>query len=525
MQENFITRVNIFVGFFFFFALAFMMFGTFFRHITPDISVFLLHTRTFIEKGNRFIDSFDNKGPIMTFFLLPAVWLLGANIKAAALTQLVLYSLSIVFVVLALKDIYGVISTLIVAMLYATFCYSGWLWGGNFRPEDFMPLVFAILLFVNKKYSACRIAYLMNGLCISLTFLLKLSLIVAPFTVSIIVVIIECLKEKKPAILLKGICWTLAGFLLLTMPVLCYLYLFDDIYGWMRQTLLLPFESRVGSPTSFKLRNFFELILQTGVIYLLIGAAILFIMVFFIKLKPNIAIPKNVPVLLLFWIGSELLRTFAEGSVWPYLLSGIVPASFLSISLISHFVPMQFRKLAIWVLPLIAIAPLLSDAYATEIRAFKLRVLEKKKAPYEELASRMQATYLTNETMFVEDTDYQIFLLLGAPPPYPILKRLFWFVRDNEREAFLEFYAKNPPDWIIAKKPETSPVMFEVEGDVDFPYHIWHYGGICTNGSAKLLIREGTELSAEFITKFVRSHAKYKLSYDIGWAQAWRKQE
>jgi hypothetical protein len=524
MHENFITRLNT-VAFIFFFLLLFLMvLNTFFRHITPDISVFLLHTRTFLEEGGgRFIFSFDNKGPLMTFLLAPAVWLFGAKMAAAAFTQAILYTMAIVFFVFALKNFYGAMPSLIVAMLIATLSYSGWLWGGNLRPEDLMPLLFGMMFFFNTRKPFSRAAYFVNGLSVATAFFLKLSLVLAPAAVLCTVAIFDFLKTSRASAIFKAFLWTSYGVLALAIPIMLYLILFDDVSGWFRQALVLPLESRMGSATSFKMGSLIELIYATGFIYPLSGALIYFLFLLSFK-SVEASISVNVVALPAIWLLAELSRVFIEGAPWPYLLIGVVPASLIAISFGACSVPLPYKRIAGWFFPAVFLLPLMSDAYATEIKAFNLRVLEKGKAPYEELAVRMKATYQSGETIFVEDTDYQLFLLLKAPAPYPVLKRLFWFVRDAERKNFLAFYATNPPDWIVVRRPQNSPVGFCVEGDVDCPYHIWRYGKTCDNNSKKLLMREGMELPARTITQFVPSLKTYKLLYDIGWAQAWKRQ-
>ncbi len=58
---------------------------SFFRHFTPDNSIYLLHARTFLETLNRFTYSFDSKGIMIVWFYVPAVLLLGPTVVAAAL--------------------------------------------------------------------------------------------------------------------------------------------------------------------------------------------------------------------------------------------------------------------------------------------------------------------------------------------------------------------------------------------------------------------------------------------------------
>jgi len=52
--------------------------NSFIVHMTPDISIYLLQARTFVETLNRFTPSWDNKGILLTFLLAPvertAVW-------------------------------------------------------------------------------------------------------------------------------------------------------------------------------------------------------------------------------------------------------------------------------------------------------------------------------------------------------------------------------------------------------------------------------------------------------------------
>jgi len=62
--------------------------NSFIGHMTPDISGYLLDTRTFVDTLNRFTLSWDSKGIMLMFLLALPVRIFGATMAAAALTQL-----------------------------------------------------------------------------------------------------------------------------------------------------------------------------------------------------------------------------------------------------------------------------------------------------------------------------------------------------------------------------------------------------------------------------------------------------
>src|SRR5262249_43818849 len=64
--------------------------NSFIGHMTPDISVYLLQARSFVETLNRGF-SWENKGVMLTFFLAVPVRAFGPTMAAAALAQLYAY--------------------------------------------------------------------------------------------------------------------------------------------------------------------------------------------------------------------------------------------------------------------------------------------------------------------------------------------------------------------------------------------------------------------------------------------------
>ena len=125
----------------------------FLQPLASDTSVYLLQTRTLLEQGNRYLDSHDNKGPLMVGLTAPAVRLLGANAVAAGALR-ALASLGVAALVYRLLRDGGCRSrpfALHLAALAAALPYSAVLWGDSLRPETYALLLNAGILWLATR--------------------------------------------------------------------------------------------------------------------------------------------------------------------------------------------------------------------------------------------------------------------------------------------------------------------------------------------------------------------------------------
>lgn len=111
--------------------------NSFIGHLTPDISIYLCHTRTFLETLDRFTLLHDSMGIFLIWALVAPVWLLGATVPAAAKAQLIAYGVALFCIYRIMRSFTRRIPALFIGWLCIVTVYSHVIWGGNTRPEDF----------------------------------------------------------------------------------------------------------------------------------------------------------------------------------------------------------------------------------------------------------------------------------------------------------------------------------------------------------------------------------------------------
>ena len=118
--------------------------------------------------------------------------------------------------------------------------------------------------------------------------------------------------------------------------------------------------------------------------------------------------------------------------------------------------------------------------------------------------------------------DYQLILMLDAPRPYPILPLHFQYVSTMEQNAIRSYYKSHPPQWVITRDPGHSAVAYHIKGEIDGAYHLYFpdiRAKEVLSDSVYLLddVKCGNTLDSVFSNEY-----DYKLTVDIGYAQAWR---
>ena len=165
-RSIYVHNVGVFV---FSVLLGFFLLGlanSFIGHMTPDISICLLYTQTFLETWNRFRYSYDSKGIVVIWMLLPFVRLFGPNMIAAAMAQMVAYGIGLLLVHRILRGFLGRLDSLIVVLAGGCLLFSHFIWGGNVRADDFGFAFAAITVYGMWRMvlgRACSRGYCVRG--------------------------------------------------------------------------------------------------------------------------------------------------------------------------------------------------------------------------------------------------------------------------------------------------------------------------------------------------------------------------
>lgn len=498
-----------------------MILNSFFGHLTPDISVYLLQTRTFVETLNRFTLSHDNKGILLTWLLAPGLKLLGPTMAAAALTQLLAYAAATAVFVALLRRRLPMPAAWLTALLWLNITYSPFFCGGRARPEDFAVVIY-LLAFMAALQPGLRWRCLGGALAAGAAFI-KLTLILAPAALTAAALAADIVSQAVRRRPVREIAvdftsrtlWALAGAVLVAVPILSWTAIMDDWSGWYQQIIALPMARRTSGLTLQALGRPW-LLLGHMELLPLIGVSIAGMVIAGLRGLRREALMAGIV------LAAEWLRIVMEGGYWAYLLLPILPILLMSAGWVALPLREQWRPTAGWLLALLLVFPILADTYWREIRAFDLRVLQKLPAPYEELARQMRPEYRRGETLLVAGNDLQLFLLLGAPPPPPLVPGHFWQSPRPEVEKVFKHYAHNPPDLLVIRYPETSPVRCAVEGGIDDAYHVY-LGSEEIRPSGRATVGIGAVRPGQTVCTLLPANQDYRLAVDIGYVQAWRR--
>lgn len=486
---------------------------TFRHHLTPDTTVYLLHARTWLDEGNRFVSSFDSKGPLLALALAPAVRAMGATAAAAATAQAFAYLAAAVSLFVLVRRFAGRAEAALFASLGVVLACSPFLWGAVARPENFAFGAVALALAAGARRGAFW--RVLGGALAGALLFTKLTLGITPLAITLAAVWRDSADDDRgagPAA--RSTAASLFGFALVCGAVLAWLATGDSLAGWYRQCIAWPRETRaVGGEQLGGVSGVLALLRDCGLDYLL-----------FVSLAGIArgwrAGHTRLAALALAGVGAELLRMTGEGAVWHYLpTAGIAPlllgAALFGASDASHARGARTFALAGWIVPLLALAPWLLPQARAEMRAFQLRTLAHAKSPDEFLVERLRPLYRSGETVLVQGNGYAPLLLLGAPRPAPVLPLDYARVSPAERESTRAFYSRRAPDWVVRMAPAQPMPPGEYRGSTDWAYFV--QAAAPAPDTAGPAARAG-----DAIAPMLPPSSRYTLAFDTGWAEVWR---
>jgi hypothetical protein len=501
--------------------------NSFIGHITPDIAIYLLNTRTFVETLNRFTLSWDSKGIMLMFVLALPVRIFGATMAAAALTQLCAHVAGLYFLFRIARSYADRWSSALLVLLATCVLYSSFIWGGRVRPENFAFACCAGCLYAGLR--ATPRWWIAGGAMTACCLLLKISLAFAPGATLIAAAVMDASNHRSArgkqqtlslSTLARDLGWVLLGFAAVAGATLAWIVAFDDLAQCYRQTIEFPMQnSRDYYGPRFKntslLRTPISLLTQGRLDFLFAGCIPGLLYGWFRGFRREVSL---LGVLLL----TECLRVALERSAYPYLLTIMLAPMLLGVAFFGAGKKDSTAAMLGWIAPLYLLVPLLIPMAREQVTTFDLRAVKRLPAPYEYLAQQLHTRYRSGELIYVNGVDQQIVLLLNAPRPSPILYDSFVMaVSQDERSSTVKQYEERPPDWIITREPEFSSVTFATLGSVAGAYHVYlpteesiQSGDTAQHGPPPS--RTGSSLAA-----VGTASNKYMLEVDTGYLQAW----
>ena len=493
-------------------------------HMTPSISIYLLHARTFVETLNRFTLSWENKGILLTFLLAPAVRLFGPTVSAAALVQLCAYVVAFYFLYRILRQLAPRSSSWLLVLIGICAVFSPHLWGAKERPEDFAFACAAVCL-----YAALRASprwWVAGGAMIGCCALMKITLVAGPAAVLFAAAVADALDRPAAptrwsafgSALFGSLARVAAGFIVVVGLALAWVALFDDLGRCWLQTVAWPLHSRGHSMLDYRLyAAAARLILDCRLEFLLAGS-IAGLLYGWHKGFGRVALLAGV------FLAAEFFRIAAEGSLFPYLPTLMVIPMLVGASLFGCRGNSLARRSLAWVAPLALLLPVLLPACVNQGRAFELRAVKRLPSPTEYLAERMRPLYHPGDTVLVNLNLHEILFLLNAPRPEPLLRIHFLpgGAPEAEQRRTAAHYADLPPEWIVTTHSAENPVEARTVGLLDWAYCVYERPSAEALEIAAKKVRATPPRAGSDLTPMVPTSRRYRLEVDIGPIQAWR---
>ena len=503
---------TILVGIVWAIAVGFALLTTinnFLQHFTPDNSIYVLHARTLLETGQRYLVSHDSKGPVLVWLYALPVWLFGPTVVAASFLQTLLHAGFAVLLARMLRQHCGTRVATFTALIAYSVVSAPALWGSGMRTEDALLLLVTLLFFsFQRTTSRWRVlggmlTALACGMKISYAFSLVLCCMAG-------ILVLEWrssggLKWWAPRIR-AALAWYGLGFVATALGIVTIIALTDSLEEAVNQTVIWPLHYRTGAGFGPSPVHPASVLWHSGLAPLAVSIFVYLLLL--VRKKEWAAIP-----LLVFFV-ADMMRIGFEGTRWSYLAIPIIPVLIITPFLAKRYIFSARTSLALLVLFLL---PLLLPQLREEVIAFDIRALHRQPSPYEELARRMRTDYRPGETLFINSNDYQLHLLLDAPPPWPILPYHYQYVPVAEQGAFKQYYQMHPPMWIITRDTLEGSTVQLTRGSIDGAYHVFTHR---PNYKHEQLTRDAGALLEDSVVS-----GSYRCITDIGWAQAWKRLE
>ena len=320
MKQKIFDKKNLYYVFLFivvlFFALVGLSSSPLNKGITKnDSAVFQIMGKGMIEGQVIYKDLFDHKGPIM--YLINAIaYLISPQIGLFIVEILFIY-IGAVFIFKTSKMFINKEISLIMSLLYLMLIFVT-ISGGHFTEEYAMTFtsmaLYCIMKIIYMNEYENKVLWGVIGATFALNFFIKPTYI-AVWMVFGIIQFIYSIKEKKIKELLKYVFYIIIGILVVTIPIMIYLVLNNDINDFINAFFVMNMKySKAGILQ--KAKSFWLLInIYRYLIYVVIGFMCNVLILFNRKLNL-----KNKMFITGFFIISIILTSWAANEYKHYLI-------------------------------------------------------------------------------------------------------------------------------------------------------------------------------------------------------------
>ena len=198
--------------------------------IQNDSAVFQIMGRGMLNGQVMYKDLFDHKGPVM-YVINAIAYLINPQI-GLFIVETLFISIGAVFIFKTSKMLVNKKVSVIMSLVYVMLMFISIL-GGNFTEEYAMTFtsiaLYCIMKIIYKNEYENKILWGIIGATFALNFFIKLTYIAIWIAFGIIQFIYS-IKEKKIKELIKYIVYMIIGIMIVTLPIIIYLVLNDDIH-------------------------------------------------------------------------------------------------------------------------------------------------------------------------------------------------------------------------------------------------------------------------------------------------------
>ena len=290
-----------------------------------DSAVFQIMGRGMLEGQVMYKDLFDHKGPVM-YVINAIAYLINPQI-GLFIVETLFISIGAVFIFKTSKMLVNKRVSVIMSLVYVMLMFISIL-GGNFTEEYAMTFtsiaLYCIMKIIYKNEYENKILWGIIGATFALNFFIKPTYIAIWIAFGIIQFIYS-IKEKKIKELIKYIFYMIIGIMIVTLPIIIYLVLNDDIHYFIDAFFILNMKYSEAGLLK-KAKTFWILINRSKFVgYIIIGIICNILMLF--NKKINL---KNRLFVTSFFVISIILTAWAPNA-YKHYLTQLVPAIVLEL--------------------------------------------------------------------------------------------------------------------------------------------------------------------------------------------------
>lgn len=293
--------------------------------IQNDSAVFQIMGRGMLNGQVMYKDLFDHKGPVM-YVINAIAYLINPQI-GLFIVETLFISIGAVFIFKTSKMLVNKNVSVIMSLVYVMLMFISIL-GGNFTEEYAMTFtsiaLYCIMKIIYKNEYENKILWGIIGATFALNFFIKPTYIAIWIAFGIIQFIYS-IKEKKIKELIKYIVYMIIGIMIVTLPIIIYLVLNDDIHYFIDAFFVLNMKYSKASLLR-KAQTFWELINKYKFIRYIVIGVICNILISFNK-KIDL---KNRLFVTSFFVISIILTAWAPRA-YKHYLTQLVPVIVLEL--------------------------------------------------------------------------------------------------------------------------------------------------------------------------------------------------